>query len=178
MVTLKQYMQMLQIQETFADDQNKINKELITLFNLGQLTKIEADKKMLELAQYINEENELIKTFKIDGVEYGFIPNLNNITVGEWVDLDTYQSRKDSLHKLMAILYRPIVNKLGDTYNIEPYDGTEKTEKLMLDTDVRIFNSAMVFFYTLSKKLLEGLDTYIQNQTKILKKTQNQTQKN
>ena len=27
---------------------------------------------------------------KIDGVEYGFIPELDNMTLGEYVDLDNY----------------------------------------------------------------------------------------
>jgi len=178
MVTLKQYMQMLEAQELFAEDQNKLNKELLNIFNLQKLTKIEADKKMLEISKYLNEEIPLIKTFKLNGIEFGFIPNLNNITVGEWVDLDSYQARKDCLHKIMAILYRPIVNKLNDTYSIEEYDGTEKYEKLMLETDVQIFNSAMVFFYTLSKQLLEGLNTFIQNEMKKNLKNKTPLQEN
>jgi hypothetical protein len=178
MVTLKQYMQMLEVQELFANDQNKLNKEILKIFNLEKLTKIEADKKILEISSYMNAEIPLVKKFKLSGVEFGFIPNLNNISVGEWVDLDIYQTRKDSLHKIMAILYRPIINKLGETYSIEPYDGTEKYEKLMLETDVQIFNSAMVFFYTLSKQLLEDLNTYIQNQTKKSLTNKNLIQEN
>ena len=178
MVTLKLYMQMIEAQELFADDENKLNKELIKLFDLEKTIKLEADKKLFEITKHLNEEIPFVKRFKINGIEFGFIPNLNNITVGEWVDLEIYQPRKDCLHKIMAILYRPIVNKLGETYSIEEYDGTEKYEKLMLETDVQIFNSCMVFFYTLSKQLLEGLNIYIQNKKKKNLKNKTQIQEN
>ena len=30
----------------------------------------------------------LINTFVMDGVEYGFIPKLDDITLGEYIDID------------------------------------------------------------------------------------------
>lgn len=172
MVTLKQYMQILQIQEMFAGDENKLNKEIIRLFKLDKLTKIESDEKIKEIISHLNSSSKLIKTFKINNIEFGFIPNLNEITVGEWVDIDSYQTRNDSFHKIMAILYRPIVNKQGNNYSIEEYEGTEKYEELMLDVDVQIFNSVMVFFWTLSTQLLTDLNTYILTETTTMMKNQ------
>ena len=39
------------------------------------------------------------------GVEYGFIPNLDDMSFGEYVDLDTYIGDWQNIHRAMAVLY-------------------------------------------------------------------------
>jgi hypothetical protein len=58
----------------------------------------------------------------MDGVEYGFIPNLDDMSFGEYVDLDTYLGDWQNIHRAMAVLYRPIREKRGERYNIVPYE--------------------------------------------------------
>ena len=92
------------------------------------------------------------QTFKHNNIEYGFIPNLDEITVGEYLDIDTYQKDNNNIHRLMSILYRPITKKKGSNYQIETYSGTNKAE-MMMDVPVDIYLGAMVFFCDLKNNL-------------------------
>jgi len=62
-----------------------------------------------------------------------FIPNLDDITNGEYVDLDTYIPDWDEMHKAMAVLFRPVIQNLKDKYIIEDYKGSAKYSDDMLD---------------------------------------------
>ena len=78
------------------------------------------------LTKVLTERPMLKKRFKFNGVEYGFIPNLDKMTMAEFVDCDTYISRVDQWHRLMAIFYRPVTKKFGKFYSIEEYEGSDK----------------------------------------------------
>ena len=101
--------------------------------------------------------SRLKRIIKVDGVEYGFHPDLSEITLGEYADIETYiqNGMEKNLAKLMAVLYRPVVEKNGKYYSIEAYNGSgvrmraEKFKK-MKASDV---NSSLVFFWTLGNEL-------------------------
>ena len=59
-----------------------------------------------------NVELPLQKTFQIDGVEYGFEPNLSKMAYGAYLDIMSYDTFQidDNWSKVMSILYRPIKN--------------------------------------------------------------------
>jgi hypothetical protein len=101
--------------------------------------------------------DELNHIIKIKGVEYGFHPKLSDISFGEWVDIDAFinEGANDNLHKIMAILYRPITLKKGDKYQIEPYEPCKDREQIMLDNlKVGDFYGVSVFFLDLGRELL------------------------
>jgi len=108
---------------------------------------------------------ELTPIFKIDNIEYGFIPNLDEMSLGEYVDLDTYISSWDNMHKAMAVLYRPIDASFGSKYTIEEYDGVgqEKMKDMPLDV---VFGS-MIFFYRLGIDLSQVMMSYFQDKKQI-----------
>ena len=66
-----------------------------------------------------NGKTPLKKITNIKGVDCGFIPNLDDMTFGEYVDLDTYLSDWATMDKAMAVLYRPCTYKDKRTYKIE-----------------------------------------------------------
>jgi hypothetical protein len=107
----------------------------------------------------LNEKTPLIKTFHMtdmDGdhaVEFGFIPNLYDMSFGEYVDLDSTISDMDSLHKAMAVLYRPIAEKKKDAYRVMDYEGFDRYSDLMKDMPLDVALGALVFFYRLGMKL-------------------------
>ena len=105
------------------------------------------------LSRVLTESPRLKKRFKWDGVEYGFIPNLDKMTMAEFVDCDTYISRVDQWHRLMTIFYRPIKKKFGKFYTIEDYEGSEKHHKIMKKVPLYYLQSAMVFFWSIANKL-------------------------
>jgi hypothetical protein len=79
--------------------------------------------------------NEFKNIIVMGGVQYGFIPNFQEITTGELIDLDATLANEDFI-SLTSILFRPIVgeiNKLGQ-YRIEPYNGyDDKFKDVSLD---------------------------------------------
>ena len=109
--------------------------------------------------------SRLKRIIKVDDVEYGFHPDLSEITLGEYADIETYiqNGMEKNLSKLMAVLYRPIVEKNGKYYSIERYNGSgvrmrsEKFKK-MKAADV---NSSLVFFWTLGNELSTILPLYL-----------------
>ncbi len=72
----------------------------------------------------LEEKPKFQPRFKYKGIEYGFIPNLDELSTGEFIDLDTYQKDKTAIWKMMSVLYRPIVQSgQNERYLIEPYSG-------------------------------------------------------
>ena len=99
--------------------------------------------------------------FFIKDIEFGFIPNLDKITMAEYVDLQAYANDPESLHRLMAILFRPIYKKDGERYSIMPYNGTEQYADIMLHTPMNIVNGALVFFWNLTNELSGSMQKYL-----------------
>jgi len=121
--------------------------------------------------------SKLKKIIKVNDIEYGFHPNLEEITLGEYADIETYIKNgiENNLPKLMAVLYRPIIEKDEDSYSIEAYGVSDmrmrakKFEKMKAE-DV---NNALVFFWTLGKELSMILLPYLMERSQeILNKVQ------
>jgi hypothetical protein len=85
---------------------------------------------MSKIAELQSEQDTALKkTFKIDGIEYGMHPDLSEITLGEYADIETFI--KDGLEKnmpeIMAVLFRPIKEQTDTgVYTIGAYDGNIK----------------------------------------------------
>lgn len=96
-------------------------------------------------------KHQLISMFKLNGVEYGFIPSLEDMSFGEYVDLDTFIGDNDNLHRAVNVLYRPIEHRKGNRYTIKEYNpNTSETAK---DMPLDAVLGAVVFFYNLGKDL-------------------------
>jgi hypothetical protein len=106
---------------------------------------------------------ELIPTFKMGGIEYGFIPVLDDMSLGEYIDLDENFSDWETMHKAMAVLYRPITLKKDTRYQIEEYSGIDKSEQ-MKKIPLDVVMGCMVFFYRLNNELLKTTLNYLENQ--------------
>tara|TARA_R100000388_G_C7235228_1_gene157397 strand:+ start:894 stop:1535 length:642 start_codon:yes stop_codon:yes gene_type:complete len=121
-------------------------------------------KNIAQLGGYVGglikslPEDELKHIIEIDGIEYGFHPKLSDISMGEWVDIDTYISNgvEDNLHKIMSVLYRPITDKIDDKYRIEEYKPCKVRQELF-KTKMKVgdFYGVSVFFSDLGRELLQ-----------------------
>jgi hypothetical protein len=118
------------------------------------------DDVMRYMTILFESKTPLIRRFTMTGtdgvdVEFGFIPNLDKMTMGEYIDLNNYLEDADSLNKAMAVLYRPIhpSYKNKTNYRISSYEGTEFFSELMKDMPLGIALGAKVFFYRLGMKL-------------------------
>lgn len=98
--------------------------------------------------------------------DYGFVPDINAISFGEWLDLDS--NCKDfpkNLTKILAILYRPISNQLGNKYSIEPYNASHlKNADEFNEMPLSIANGALVFFSTIEKELVNTSLQFLDSQ--------------
>jgi hypothetical protein len=111
-------------------------------------------------------------TFKIGTQEFGFITNLEDISFGEYVDLENSLLKWEDYHKAMAVMYRPIKMKFKDKYEIVDYKPMDEMHELMKFTPVDIAISSSVFFWNLGSELLTATLNYLERQIKTNKKTE------
>jgi hypothetical protein len=166
-ITLGQYQKYLSIVEG-NDDASFMDIKMIEIFcgvKLSETLKMKfADIKAVcdILEQMLLEKPQLVNRFKMNGVEYGFIPNLEQISMGEFIDIETFLSDWKQMHRAMAVLYRPIAHKYGDKYNIEEYKETDGEH--MRDIPMDAVFGCMLFFYSLGIDLSQAMMTYLQDQ--------------
>ena len=177
-VTLEKWLKLIEYQEgskteeaekTIAEFSN-IPKKLIKELALKDVALI-----MSKLAQLQQRQNSSLKRIiKIEGVEYGFHPDLDSITLGEYADIETFIKNGIEKHlpEMMAVLYRPVTLKKNDIYIIDAYDGnirlrTEEMKKMSAEQ----VQSALVFFWIFVNELLRILQLYL---TEVLMETKKQ----
>lgn len=166
-ITLGQYQKYLSIVEG-NDDASFMDIKMIEIFcgvKLSETLKMKfADIKAVcdILEQMLLEKPQLVNRFKMNGVEYGFIPNLEQISMGEFIDLETFLSDWKQMHRAMSVLYRPIAHKYGDKYNIEEYKETDGEH--MRDIPMDAVFGCMLFFYSLGIDLSQAMMNYLQDQ--------------
>ncbi len=160
-ITLEQYQKYLKIQEENSNDKFLASKmiEIFCNLKLSDTLKMkfsDVDAICNILADMLNSKPELVKTFKMNGVEYGFIPKLDDISLGEYVDLDTFLGDWENMHRAMAVLYRPIEQKYGDKYSIVEYDAGDGEMMKHMPLDAVI--SSIVFFLPFRDRLVASYD--------------------
>lgn len=158
-ITLKQYMDFERVNIEGNQDSIFLMQKTVEIFcnvNLDLTLQIKYND-LKEITNHIysllEKDTDLVTVFKLEDIEYGFIPKLDDITLGEYIDLDTYLGSWKNMHKAMSILYRPIEYRKGDRYLIEDYKGTGDADK-MLNVSLDVPLGAMVFFWNLRSELL------------------------
>jgi len=139
----------------------------LTLQEVRGLDKDDFVEISLLLTKTINKQSIFVDRFTLNGIEYGFIPNIDKMSFGEYIDLDTYIKNPDDMNKVMSILYRPIIKKSFGKYLIVDYTG-EEDYTIMDKAPMNVVNGAMVFFYHLGSELLKSIQNYLQSELKIL----------
>ena len=112
------------------------------------------------LSTLLNEKPNLVQRFTMNGVEYGFIPNLDDMSFGEYIDLDTYIGDWQNIHRAMAVLYRPIKDKKGERYNIVQYEIVDAEVYKQMPLDAVI--GSVIFFYNLGIDLSRAMMNYLE----------------
>jgi hypothetical protein len=164
-VTLKQYLALQADLEAYRDDEEA--QAALMLYHLcgldaEYLKKLSAEsynKVRGKLNEFISPESiELQQFVTIDGIEYGFEPNLSKMSYGAYADItkwDTIAIDKNWA-KVMSILYRPVTKKQKERYDIETYDGNIDETK-WLDVNMEVHWGALFFFVRLQMDLLNGI---------------------
>ena len=163
-ITLAQFKEYSLMISRETEEDLTFKKQVINLFCTGDTEKIEFFKKK-QIDSIFADFNEMLesernifeKIISIDGKEYGFIPNLKDLSIGEFSDIETLMKDGvfENIEKVLAVLYRPVINKVKHLYNIADYDGLNDRDKLFLNKfPVKNFHGTMVFFLIIAKELL------------------------
>tara|TARA_R110002050_G_scaffold122800_1_gene241356 strand:- start:270 stop:1022 length:753 start_codon:yes stop_codon:yes gene_type:complete len=118
----------------------------------------------IHLSKVFKEQPKFERTFTLNDYEFGFIPNLEDITFGEYIDLETNLKSIDTLHKAMAVLYRPVIEKKKDKYLIEEYESSANYAEVMKFAPLGVALAAKVFFCVLTSELLNSTIQYLEVQ--------------
>lgn len=165
-ITLGQYMKFLKLDF----DENTRNsfalQKMVEIFCNANLKDI-ADIRFSDitsitnhLQDIFNQECKLIPQIALNGVKYGFIPNLDDLSLGEYIDLDNYFHDWETMDKAMTVLYRPIKYSKNGKYILEDYKGTDNHTE-MRDLPLNVVMGAKVFFYHLGIELLNHIPNFL-----------------
>ncbi|QDP51526.1 MAG: hypothetical protein Tp1111DCM843611_24 [Prokaryotic dsDNA virus sp.] len=177
-VTLEKWVKLIALKEKVKSEEaletisviSDIPKKLIKELSIQDVAAIM--KYMSELQ--LEENSSLHQIITIDGKQYGFHPNLEDLTLGEYADIETFIQNgiKEKMPEIMAILYRPIVEKEKDVYAIEAYDGNIRVRaELMKKMTAEQVQGALVFFYNFVNNYLRIMLLYLtERTTQMIKK--------
>ena len=165
-ISLERYQRFVK-ETTLTDNMNEqfIASRMLDIFldiptsSVMRMTLASMERIAGMLAEVLAETPDLKPIFKMGDTEFGFIPKLDEMTFGEYVDLDTFMSDWSTMHKAMAVLYRPIKTRYEDKYEIVEYDG-DMYHEAMKKMPLSVAMGSMLFFYRLENDLLMTLEGY------------------
>ena len=125
---------------------------------------------------FMQDIQQISQEFTFGGVKYGLV-NMNDMTIGEFADLDVLANSDDlhlKYHKVLAILYRPIVKKNVFTKDIVPYSEINYAEQceIFKDLPLQYVKSAISFFLRSANQSFENTVTYLLNLTEEMNLSQ------
>ena len=169
-VTLSQYQKWVKI-----IDEEKIStffqQKMIEIFCNSELKKIlqmkvkDVDEVTSNIDNLFNEKPLFVPTFKLGEIEFGFIPQLDEMTFGEYIDLDNYLTSWETMHKAMSVLFRPILHKRKGKYVIEDYKGSDTYN--LSEMPLNVVMGALVFFCNLRNELQKHILNYLKTQDEV-----------
>ena len=168
-ITLEQYQKYLKLVEAndeIATQTHFFKAKIIEIFcnipfiELHNMKVIDVDEIVQTIYSALEKTPQLVNTFKMGDQEFGFIPKLDDMTFGEYVDLDTYIGKWDQMNVAMSVLYRPITAKKGHKYLIEDYRG-DNYHDIMKQMPLSAVFGSIVFFYHLGIDCSKDMMTYL-----------------
>jgi hypothetical protein len=160
-ITLSQYKRYKKVVLDNQDDEVYLCIQMVAIFcNLSiervmTIPSLDFAEIVEQIAKVLDQEPKLTHTFKMGGVHYGFIPNIEKVSLSEHADIDTCFGNDDLIELMLSIAYRPIKRKAGDFYEIEPYSADESKAELFKDVPMSIVKGFTLFFWSLNKELLQ-----------------------
>ena len=145
-----------------------IERKMLERMEVKDINKIAKELRFLMSSQ--PNTDDLQKKVDWNGKKYGFIPNLSEITMGEYIDIEEYcKEAHKNIHKIMSILYRPIKKENSTRYNIESYSPSEEIEESFLEFPILPSMSALSFFFRLGRKLPIASVRYLRQERQRLR---------
>jgi hypothetical protein len=168
-ISVKQYV-------NYHASKNDIDK----LVSISKLTKEQAEQipfqhlpTLLGAFEEVlhTESAKFFETITIKDKDFGFIPDLYSISMGEYADISTWAADVNAnMVKIMGTLYRPIDKRVGSKYTIVPHSkqNREQVQEYVEQMTLEQFNGALLFFSTLLRELSNTSLDYLENEVKKL----------
>lgn len=166
-ITLRQYKRFLKIQQSETEDRF-LNAKMIEIFCNIELKDVirlklkDTNDIINVLSDLFNQKPSLVNKFKLNGIEYGFHPELDDLLLGEYIDLDNFIGDWDNMEKAMNVLYRPIIVRLKDKYNIEEYQIENSVNLLDMPMDAVL--SSIFFLWNLGLDLSKTMTNSLEEE--------------
>jgi hypothetical protein len=171
-ITLEKYVMYLRELKVIEEEKlpdTYLNTKLLEIFcNLTnqQVMNIELTA-VLEISSTIKdvllEEPARVEFFKVGNIEFGWLPKLDTMCWGEFLDLNNNISDWETIHIAMGVLYRPVTLKRKDKYLVEDYKGDTYHDAIMqMPMDAVI--GAMVFFWNLGMDCARYITKYLEEE--------------
>tara|TARA_R110002074_G_scaffold240506_6_gene412253 strand:+ start:3548 stop:4294 length:747 start_codon:yes stop_codon:yes gene_type:complete len=122
-----------------------------------------------KIVKVLNTKPKFKKRWKYGNVEFGLIPDIENMSFGEYIDIESSFADHKNWHKALAVLYRPITKTFKDTYEIMEYKGDDEFHEAMKYCSLEIALGVQVFFWKLERELLLNTQSYLNDQMKKMK---------
>jgi hypothetical protein len=179
-IKVKDYLNYVKYIESL--NENDITEEYVIKNTVKIFYNIDTDKhkyktiydlyKLIEIT--LKEKQDLVTKFKFKGKTYAINPNFDDISMAEWVDLDT-----DDIIQQICVMYRPIKQKFFNKYTITPYNAdieiyNELKEWLTLDIYIGFVN----FFLKINEDLLNFFQSSLMEDQDLNQEQKKNLQKN
>jgi hypothetical protein len=181
-IPLNRYQQFIEMKDK-SNDEEFIAQKMIQIFcgiKLGEVAKIKMkhlNELIAHFTKVFSEKPQLVRKFKIKDLEFGFIPRFDDITFGEYVDLENYLKDWKTYHKALSVMYRPIKTTFKDKYEIVDYEPNEDMQDLMKYAPLDVAISSSFFLSNLGVELLKATQTYLKKELKKMTKDLTNSQK-
>ena len=175
-ITLLQFQKYSKINTDDQDEEFLMHKTIeifcdVDIKVVSQFPIKDAKEIVEDIHTVLDQTVKFTDRFTIDGIEYGFIPDLSAMSLGEYIDLEDGLKDTKEFHKAAAVMFRPVIKSFKELYTIDGYDASLERQALMLEAPIGIISSAVVFFYSIVNELLEGSQNYSKSLLEIAKTT-------
>ena len=129
----------------------------ITEDQAKQIDSDSANKVVRILVDLLSQEQKLVESFICGGVQFGWIPKLDNLSFGEFLDVNNNIDNWEDMVVAMGVLYRPVTGRAKDgKYLIEKYEG-DKYHEILKEMPLNVVLGATVFFWNLGLDLVTSI---------------------
>lgn len=172
-VTLSQFVELSQL-DVKDKNHSVMVASILTDVDSEEIKKYDTESfnRIMSALSWTNtlpDEAKFKKIITIDGVDYGLINKFSELSTGNWIDIEEYlKDYPKNIHKVLSILYRPLITAINDDYRvIEEYDTVSGEHRANLFFDkvcVQDVHGAVLFFCLIGNLSIKNMKTYLEGQ--------------